>query len=319
MLRRSFSAGALSAGVSALAGCGKPSGQSAAALKVGSQKGGTKALMLASGVLQGAPYRVEWSEFPAAQPLLEAIGAAAVDLGAVGDAPFLFAFAGGGRVRAVQGSRAVAGGRGTVVLVAENSPIRTVADLRGKRLATGRGSIGHYLVLALLDQAGLSPRDVDIAFLNPGDAKAAFSTGAIDAWATWGSYVFLAQKTEHARILADGRGLLSGYNFEVANVAAIGGKRAQITDFLHRLSEAQRWQGAHAAAYSAVLAKETGLALDIAAQTVARGGGEPVPLDQTVLTEERRVLERFQRAGAIAGRPDIDQAFDRSFTAAIQP
>ncbi|THD61569.1 ABC transporter substrate-binding protein [Phenylobacterium sp.] len=319
MLRRDFSAGALSAGLSALAGCGKPAGKPALpALKVGSQKGGTKALMLASGVLQGAPYRVEWSEFPAAQPLLEAIGAGAVDLGAVGDAPFLFAFAGGGQLRAVHASRAAAGGAGTVVLVAETSPIRTVADLKGKRLATGRGSIGHYLVLALLDRAGLSPRDVNIAFLNPGDAKAAFSTGAIDAWSTWGSYVFLAQKTEHARILADGRGLLSGYNFEVANVASIADKRTQIADFLHRLSQAQRWQGANAAAYSAVLAKETGLDLGIAAQTVAAGRGEPVLLDKAVLAEERGVLERFQRAGAIAGRPDIVQAFDTSFAAAVK-
>jgi sulfonate transport system substrate-binding protein len=320
MFGRNFAAAALTACAILLAGCGAGARRSELpVLKVGSQKGGTKALMLASGVLQGAPYRVEWSEFPAAQPLLEAVGAGAADLGAVGDAPFLFAYASGGKVRAVQASRAVSGGAGTVVLVPANSSIRTVADLKGKRVATGRGSIGHYLLLALLEKAGLTPQDVKLSFLNPGDAKAAFSTGAIDAWVTWTSYVYLAEKTEHARVLADGRGLLSGYAFEAANVAVIDAKRPLIADFLHRLSEAQRWQGEHAAAYSTVLAKETGLAPDIAALTAAGSRGAPAPIDPVVIAEERRVLERFERSGLIAGRPDISQAFDTSFAAAVRP
>ncbi|MGZ6016565.1 MAG: PhnD/SsuA/transferrin family substrate-binding protein, partial [Phenylobacterium sp.] len=136
-----------------LAGCGPGAGKGEpTVLKVGSQKGGTKALILASGVLAGAPYRVEWSEFPAAQHLLEAVGAGAVDLGAVGDAPFLFAFASGGKVRAVHASRSVTGGASTAILVPATSPIRSVADLKGKRVATGRGSIGHYLLLALIEK-----------------------------------------------------------------------------------------------------------------------------------------------------------------------
>lgn len=123
-------------------------------LKVGSQKGGTKALILASGVLAGAPYRVEWSEFPAAQHLQEAIGAGAVDLGAVGDAPFLFAYASGGKVRAVHASKAAGGGRGTAVVVPGTSPLTRAVDLKGRKVATGRGSIGHYLILRLIGQAG---------------------------------------------------------------------------------------------------------------------------------------------------------------------
>ena len=128
-----------------LASCAREEAGGQPKLKVGSQKGGTKALVLASGVLAGAPYEVEWSEFPAAQHLLEALGAGAVDLGAVGDAPFLFAYVNGGKVRAVHASRAAAGGSSTALVVRKDSPIRTVADLKGKIVATGRGSIGHYL------------------------------------------------------------------------------------------------------------------------------------------------------------------------------
>ncbi|MGZ6050370.1 MAG: aliphatic sulfonate ABC transporter substrate-binding protein, partial [Phenylobacterium sp.] len=122
---------------------------------------------------------------------------------------------------------------------------------------------------------------------------------------------------EHARILADGRGVLSGYGFEVANIASLAAKRAQIADFLHRLSQAQRWQGDHQAEFAAVLAKETGLDLDIAALTVANARGQPIPIDAAVIAEERGVLARFQRAGAIVAKPDINQAFDTSFTAAV--
>lgn len=299
----------------ALAACA-PKTAATGVLKVGSQKGGTKALVLASGVLAGAPYRVDWSEFPAAQHLLEAVGAGAVDLGAVGDAPFLFAYANGGKVKAVQAARSSGGGSGTAIVVPGGSPIRTPADLRGRKVATGRGSIGHYLLLRLIEQAGLKPADVTVVFLSPGDAKAAFSTGAVDAWATWGAYIALAQQGG-ARVLADGRGLLSGYGFEVANVQAIATKRAEILDFLTRLSKAQRWVADHKAEYAATLARETGLDLAIAAQTLSSTRGEPVPIDATVIAEERQVLARFQAAGAIPPGADIAGAFDASFNAAV--
>lgn len=286
-------------------------------LKVGSQKGGTKSLMLAAGVLEGAPYRIEWSEFAAAQPLLEAIGAGAVDLGAVGDAPFLFAFASGGKVRAVHASRSAAGGASTAILVRGSSAIRTIGDLRGKRIATGRGSVGHYLLLARMAAAGLAAGDVAVSFLAPGDAKAAFSSGEIDGWATWGPYVHIAVRDDGARVLTDGRGVLSGLGFQAANIEAIPAKRAQIADFLRRLSRAQRWSDGHKDAFARVMARETGLDEQIARLTVETGRGHPVPIDAAVIAEEQRVLDRFRAAGAITTAPDLVQAFDASFNASV--
>ncbi|PZQ53369.1 MAG: aliphatic sulfonate ABC transporter substrate-binding protein [Phenylobacterium zucineum] len=300
----------------ALSGCAR--GADGPVLKVGSQRGGAKALTLASGVLDGAPYRIEWSEFAAAQPLLEAIGAGAVDVGAAGDAPFLFAFAGGAKVRAIHAARSAAGGASTALLTPAGSRITTLADLAGARIATGRGSIGHYLVLGLLDRAGLKTSDVTLNFLSPGDSKAAFTTGAVDAWATWGSYVSLAVRDDRARVLADGRGILSGYGFNVSGLRSIETKRAELADFLARYSRAQRWIGDHQGAYAAVLSRETGLDLDIAAQTVASVRGEPVPIDEAVIAEETRVLRRFQAAGVIATAPDLRAGFDTSFNDAVR-
>lgn len=304
-------------GVAGLAACA-PHGVSpaGAVLKVGSQKGGTKALISSSGVLTGAPYRVEWSEFAAAQPLIEAISAGAVDVGAVGDAPFLFAFASGAPIKAVQASRASGGGSGTQILVKGTSAIQTAEDLRGRKIATGRGSIGHYVLLRVLEREGIKPAEVAIVFLSPGDAKAAFSSGAIDAWATWGPFVALA-KADGARSLADGKGILSGYGFDVAGPRAIADKRPQLEDFLRRLARAKRWVADHRAEYAAVLSKETGLAPAITGYMVTSTRAEPVPIDAAVIAEEQRTLEGFRNGGALAASPDIAGAFDPSFNTAL--
>ncbi|MET0274191.1 MAG: ABC transporter substrate-binding protein [Phenylobacterium sp.] len=301
--------------VAGLAGCAPRAEE--AVLKVGSQKGGTKAMMLASGALEGAPYRVEWSEFAAAQPLLEALGAGAVDLGGVGDAPFLFAYAGGAKIKGVQASRSAGGGASTTLLVRKESAIRTPGDLAGRRIATGRGSVGHYLVLRVLERAGLAPDDVKLTFLTPGDAKAAFSTGAVDAWATWGSYVFLAQRDDGARRLADGRGVMSGYGFLTAGEPAISRKRAFLEDFLRRHARAQRWVAGNVADYARVLARETGLDLEIATSTVEVTRGEPAPTDALVVAELSAVLDRFRSAGVIGPGRDLASAFDISFNPTV--
>ena len=282
-------------------------------LKIASQKGGSKSLMLAAHALDGALYTIEWSEFPSAQALLEALGGGAVDAGAVGDAPFVFAYAAGSKIKAVAATRAAGGGAGTAILVRDSSPIRTLADLRGRRIATGRGSVGHYLLLRVLERAGLSPKDITVVFLNPGDAKAAFAGGAVDAWATRGAYVRLAELDDHARVLADGQGLMTGLAFEAATDAAIAGKRAALADFLRRLAAAQRWEKTHAAEYAAALAKETGLPADVALYVATRSRGEPAAIDARVLAEEQDTLAHFLRAGVIATALDITGAFDPSF------
>jgi sulfonate transport system substrate-binding protein len=301
-----------------LAGCGASSdGDDPAVLKVGSQRGGTKAILVASGALVGTPYKIEWSEFPAAQPLLEAVGAGAVDLGEAGDAPFLFAYASGAKIKAVQAGKS--GGSSTALLVRKDSPIRALADLRGKKVATGRGSIGHYLLLRLLEEAGLKPTDVQVVFLNPGDAKAAFTSGAIDGWVTWGSYVALAKLHDDATVLADGEGRLSGYGFEAASDAAIASKRPQVEDFLRRLAKARRWAGEHPQEFAAALSKETGLQPDVALYTVQNYRIAPTEIDDTAVAEAKAVLGRFQAAGAVTSTRDPASAFDRSFNATVAP
>ena len=145
--------------------------------------------------------------------MLEALGAGAIDTGLVGDAPFTFAAASGAPVKAIAAIRQTR--EGLAILVPEKSPIKSFDDLRGKKIATGRGSIGHQLILAALEAKGWTTSDVQIVFLAPSDAKVAYTQGSVDAWSTWEPYVsqeevLFKSRTRHHRGGPDAGPELSG-------------------------------------------------------------------------------------------------------------
>ncbi|MEI9891705.1 MAG: ABC transporter substrate-binding protein [Caulobacteraceae bacterium] len=311
--------------VAFVAAC-KPAPQAAAipadaVLKVGSQRGSTKSLLLASHALDGAPYRIEWSEFPAAQHLLEALSAGAVDTGEVGDAPFLFAYAAGSRIHVAHAYRAEnLQGSAVSIIVPKGSTLRTAADLKGKRVATGRGSIGHYLLLKALEQAKIRPDEVKVVFLDPGQAKAALASGSVDAWSTWGPYTGIAVLQDGARILVPGTGLVNSIGFQVAADGAIANKHAILLDFMTRLSRAQSWAAAHKEEVAQILSKETGLPADVALYTIkSRGDLRPALMDAQLIKDEQQALDLYRSAGAVSTTRGVDQAFDPSFNAAVTP
>jgi len=301
-------------GLLLLAGCGGGASDDADTLHVGSQRGGTKALMLASGVLDGAPYKIEWSEFPAAQHLLEAIGGGAVDVGLTGDAPFIFAYQSGSRIKAVGAQRTNERPRGRLsLIVPRNSNVRKLFDLKGKTIATTRGSVGHYLIIRGLQSEQLPPHWVKLAFLTPGDAKAAFDSGSIDAWATWVPFLSTALEGG-AKIIVDEQDVMNPLAFDVANENAIKGKAALLRDFLEREAKALRWAEKHIEEYTRILSKETGLPTKVARDYVIKQMRRAVPIDDAVIEEQRQVLTDFQKAGAVAGTRDLSAGFEKSFS-----
>jgi len=286
-------------------------------LRVADQKGGIQAIMRAAGVLDDLPYAIKWSEFPAAAPLLEAVNANAVDMGFAGDAPTTFALAAGVRARIVGALRGNA--RATAVVVQPDSGIKGPEDLRGKRIATGRGSIGHYLILAAAEKYGWSDGDVKLAFLLPADAQAAFRSGAVDGWSTWNSYVAAAILTDQARVVLDGRGLMSGLGFLLATEEAIGEKRPLIEDFLKRQAIARRWSHAHLDESAHILATEVGIPDAVARLALDLEFPDTVPLDQSVLHDEQHTADLYTKAGIIPTALDTAARFDLSFNGAIIP
>ena len=286
-------------------------------LRMGDQRGNARALMEAAGVLDGLSYRLEWSEFPAAAPLLEALNAGAIDAGGVGDAPFTFAAAAGAPVKAFMAFRNRQDG--LAILVTPDSPIRSVADLKGKRIATNRGSIGHQVVLAALEEAGLPFDGVVFSFLPPADAKIALASGSVDAWATWEPYTSTAELAGLARVVRDGNGITPGLTFTVARDSALAAKRPLLADFAARLAKARAWALKDPAPYAAVWSKLIGLPEAVPLRWFSRAGYRTVPIDADVIADEQRTIALYVRAGLIpkARAPQAAAIFDTGFSQAL--
>jgi len=280
-------------------------------LRIGDQKGDARAVLEAAGALSDLPYRIEWSEFPAAAPLLEALNADAIDAGSVGDAPFTFAAAAGVPVKAIAAIRSKQDG--LAIVVPGDSPVKSLQDLVGKNIGTGRGSIGHQLILAALENAGLKPDAVNIVFLLPAEAKAALSSGAIDGWSTWEPYTSQLELLEGARRVVNGNGITPGLSFFVARDDAIDGKREALQDFVGRLAKARNWGTSNYPAYAATWSKLVGLPENVALQYFARRDIHPAAIDDAVVSDEQRTIDLYLRAGLIQTKLDAGAILDRSF------
>ncbi|KVG67629.1 ABC transporter substrate-binding protein [Burkholderia pseudomultivorans] len=274
---------------------------SSVTLVLGDQAGGMRALAEAARVLDGAPYRFRWANFQGAAPLFEAQRAGAIDLAPAGDLPVLTAALGDPALRIVAtrvGSPASLG-----IVAQPDSPVRTVADLKGRTVvvSSARGSISQYQLYGALREHGLAPADVDVHFVLPVDAFAAFEAKQIAIWATFDPYYGHVVR-RGARVVRDGSGINSGLAFLTSPVDTLNdrAKRAALADVLARLTRAGQWALSHPADYASVYASLTRLPPDAAADIVRRA-----PLAQRGLTgADIEVLQRVaDRAAADAILP----------------
>ncbi|MDB5606948.1 MAG: hypothetical protein JWP25_3848 [Bradyrhizobium sp.] len=284
-------------------------------LRVGDQKGNSQAVMEAAGVLKDVPYKIEWKEFPAAAPLLEALGAGAIETGLVGDAPFTFAAAANVPVKAIGAIRQSQ--EGLAILVPRESKIQGFEDLRGKKIATGRGSIRHQLILAALESKGWSPSDVQIVFLAPSDAKVAYTQGSVDAWSTWEPYVSQEEVLFQSRRVITAEGITPGIGFQVASPNAIRDKRPELEDFLRRLTAARAWSLTNVNAYAETWGKLMSIPPAVPLNWLNRAKIRVAPIDDGVVADEQKTIDLYFRSGLIKQKLDAADIVDRSFSGAI--
>ncbi len=308
VLGRRQLAGAALAGLLA----GSRPARAGSVLRVGDQNAGVRSLVEAAGSFEGFPYRFEWHQFPSAAPVLEAMNADALDLGFTGDMPFLFAFAAGAPIRAVGGARA--NGRSQAIVVPPGSPARSIRDLQGKRIAANRGGNGHFLVLAALERAGMQPGAVNLKFMLPPEARAAFAGGSVDAWAVWEPYVSVVVLNDGARAIETGEGIFPSKTFQLAHLDAIRDQHAAIADFTRRVDQARLWALAHPDETAAIVAKLTGQTLPVARRSIDIARNEPIRIDAAVVAETQKQADLFTRHGVLPGRLDINSALDQSFS-----
>lgn len=264
-------------------------------LRIGYQKYGTLTLLKARGDLEKrlAPQGIEvkWTEFPAGPQLLEGLNVGSIDFGTVGEAPPIFAQAAGADLLYVANQPPAP--QGEAIVVAKDSPIKSVADLKGRKVALNKGSNVHYLLVRALEKAGVPYGEVQTVFLPPADARAAFERGAVDAWVIWDPFLAAAEKQLGARVLADGRGLVSNHQFYLA-ARGYAERQPQVIDaIVDELAKLDRWAEGHPKEVAAFLGPQIGLDVGIAEVAAARFAYGIRPIAPAVAAEQQKIADVF--------------------------
>lgn len=190
----------------------------AEALRIGYQKYGTLVLLKAKGSLEKRlaeqGIEVKWTEFPGGPQLLEGLNVGSIDFGVTGETPPVFAQAAGADLLYVASEPPAP--TSEAILVPKESPVQSVADLKGKKVALNKGSNVHYLLVRALEDAGLKYSDIQPVYLPPADARAAFERGSVDAWVIWDPFLAAAEQQLQARTLRDGTDLVDNHQFYLA-------------------------------------------------------------------------------------------------------
>ncbi|GJD57566.1 aliphatic sulfonate ABC transporter substrate-binding protein [Methylobacterium dankookense] len=191
------------------------------------------------------------------------------------------------------------------IIVPADSPIRTVADLKGRTVGVSRGSGSHYVLAAALKRAGLSFADIKPAYLQAPEGAAAFEKGSLDAWSIWDPFLAFAEAKRPVRTIADGSGLTSYHRYYLVNDGFVAAHPAVVAAVYEALVEAGRWVKANPEAAVALLAPIWGdLPPAVVAAANARRTYAVEPVERARLGEQQDIADVFLEAKLIPRRID---------------
>jgi sulfonate transport system substrate-binding protein len=272
-----------------------------AEIRIGTQKGGffpaVRQRHTVEDAFKSLGIAVKWTDFQFGPPLLEAINVGSVDFGFVGDSPPIFAQAGGARIRYVAAVKS--DGNTQAIIVPQDSTIKALADLKGKRIAFGKGSSAHNLLVAALEKAGLTWSDITPAPLAPADATAAFVKGSVDAWSIWDPYLALAELKDKARVIAFDRDVHKPNAFYIAGSDFVEKYPSLVARLNAVFASEGRWADTHHEEVATAQAEATGVDIEAIRRFVDRSNYRVVPVDDEVIGSQQIVADRFARLGLI--------------------
>lgn len=279
-------------------------------LRVGFQKSGAFLLVKNEGTLEKklAPlgYTVEWKEFPSGPPIFEALNGNGIDLGHSGDAPVIFAQSSGVPFALLAVTAASPESAG--IVVPKGSPLKSLTDLKGKKVAFAKGSSAHYHLARALTSVGLTFADITPAFLQPPDARAALQSGNVDAWAIWDPFFAAAEVDAEARTLANGQGLTTHREFYFARRDWLEKNAAVVPAVFEALNESGQKALADHKAVAAFLAPRLGISqavLERSENRKKRYGALPVTPE--VIAEQQGVADTFLKLGLLPKALDVSE------------
>jgi sulfonate transport system substrate-binding protein len=275
--------------------------KSAQTVRIGYQKYGILLVLKERGtlepILKASNVAVEWSEFPSGPPMMEAFHAGKIDFGVAGEAPPVFAQAGDAPIVYVASDPAAP--RAEAILVRKDSPLTTLADLKGKKIALNRGSNVHYFLASALTSAGIGYDQVTLIFLPPSDARAAFESGSVDAWAIWDPFMSSALRSTDARILRDATGIAGNVPFYLST----RDYASQHADVIKAIEGAVRDVDAYVTEkpheVAALLAPKIGMQPEAIEDSLGRATFALRGLDAEVLANQQRVADTFFKLGLL--------------------
>lgn len=269
-------------------------------IRIGFQKAGlfpaVKQRQTLEKIFKARGIEVRWVEFQFGPPILEAINTGNVDFGYTGDAPPIFAQAARANLLYVAAVPSVGYNQG--IVVADNSPIKTLADLKGKKVGFAKGSSAHNTIIAALEKAGLTYADITPVYLGPADAVAAFAGGNIDAWSIWDPYLSLAEN-KTARVIAFSKDVQQSNSFFLAN-KDFTSKHGDIVALLNKtFAEEGKWATANRSEVAARLQEATGVDKAAVTRAVERSEYNVVPINDKIIATQQETADRFHKLGLI--------------------
>lgn len=264
-------------------------------IRIGYQKFGTLNILKAQGTLEkrvkAQGLTVQWLQFPAGPQLLEALNTGSIDYGHTGEAPPIFAQAAGAPLVYVANQTPNPKAEG--ILVPQNSPIKTVADLKGKRIVLNKGSNVHFFLVQALKEAGVKYEDVQLVYLPPADARALFEQGGIDAWVIWDPFFSAAKRATKARVLKDGEGLAANREFYLAAKPFADKYPDRIQAILEATKEADSWAKANVTDAAKLLSPQLGIDVPTLEEVLQRRPSGVQPIAADVVAYQQQIADTF--------------------------
>ncbi|AOR69641.1 ABC transporter substrate-binding protein [Burkholderia stabilis] len=279
-------------------------------LRIGFQKYGNFVVLKARGTLEkrlaSQGVTVQWLEFPAGPQLLEGLNAGAIDVGTVGETPPIFAQAAG--VDFVYIGNEPPAPQGEAIVVLPDSPIRNVAQLRGKKVAFNKGSNVHYLLVKALEHAGLTYADIQPIYLTPADARAAFVQRSVDAWVIWDPYLAAAERQLGARAIANGEGLVRNTQYYLAARKYASAHPQVLRALLDEVDAVDRWARDHVPEVAAQLSPLVGLDAPTLEVALKRAGYGVQPVTDATIAYQQNIADAFSTLKLIPGKLTVASA-----------